>query len=718
MPNQPPHHQPAGYPPNEPRRRPPGGARPPQRGGPPNRRRAQPQSSVLRNVAYVGLFLVLAAVAALVTLTLLFPGDIVRDRIAAKVKADTGRTLTMSGPVSFSFVPSAHVTMENVALSGPRGMESPNLAEIGTLEVGVSLLPLLWREVNVDSVLLRDPVFNLAVDVNGRRNWDVTHRTAGAAFDTNKPLRLAQSSTTANDASDPPREASRSINRQALSDISLSDMSIENGTVRFTDARKRRTHEATEISAKIAMRSLTRAAKSEGTLVYQGETISYDAEVSTVEKLISQRPAHVAANIKSDLFSARYEGTLLLDNGELEGKLRAQTPALAKTANWLGAKIPKNVELGPLDVTGQLRASGKNYTFSNAKLAANGATASGVLILDAAPDRPYLHGELSIASLDLNRFMRPSPQPSQVDGVQPPTRVQGYTAKRAWSEEPLRVTAMQAMDADLDLSVGEVIRKEVRTGKAHIAFKLKDAVMQTAFKELELYGGSGQGTVIVDGRNPDNPRVDVDLTLTDIAMHPLLQDAAKLDWIEGRGSAKINVSGTGPHEKALIQSLSGQASIDVRKGAVRGINIDRMAESLGDGDFNGLSTQPNDKTPFNQLTASWQIENGVARNDDLRLASTHVSATGTGSVFLTEQELDYTMRPSLGSGEDGQGLEVPVRMEGSWHDPKYSVDVGGAVEQLGRRYKGKNAGEIIDDLIGKDENGESKAQKLLDKLFR
>ena len=76
------------------------------------------------------------------------------------------------------------------------------------------------------------------------------------------------------------------------------------------------------------------------------------------------------------------------------------------------------------------------------------------------------------------------------------------------------------------------------------------------------------------------------------------------------------------------------------------------------------------------------------------------------------------MRPSLGSGEDGQGLEVPVRMEGSWHDPKYSVDVGGAVEQLGRRYKGKNAGEIIDDLIGKDENGESKAQKLLDKLFR
>lgn len=716
MANRPPHQQPVGYPPQEPRRRVPDGGRPPQRQGQPKRRKPQQQSSLLRNVVYAGLFLLLAAVAALVTLTFLFPGDVVRDRIAAKVKAETGRSLTMSGPVSFSFVPTAHVTMENVALSGPPGMESPNLAEIGTLEVGVSLLPLIWREVTVDSVVLRDPVFNLAVDVNGRRNWDVTQRSADAPFSPGKPLQLAQSATTANDASEPPQQTP---SRRAISDISLRDMRIENGTVRFNDARKRRIHEATNISATIAMKSLTRPAKTEGSLLYQGQTINFDAEVSTVQQLVSQIPAHVAANIKSDLFTARYEGTLLLDNGELEGKLRAQTPALAKTASWLGAKVPNSLELGPLELTGQLRASGKSYTFSNARLTANGAAAKGILTLDAAPERPYLHGELTIASLDLNRFLRPSSPPSQVDGLQPPTRVQGYTARREWSEEPLRVTAMGAMDADLDLAVGEVIRKEVRTGRARLAVKLNQAVMETAFKEVELYGGTGQGTIVIDGRDPDSPRVDVGFTLNGISMHPLLQDAAKMDWIEGRGSATINVTGTGPNEKALIQSLSGQASIDVRDGAVRGIDIDRMAESLSDGAFEGLSAKPNDKTPFNSLTASWKIEDGVARNDDLRLVSKHVSATGTGSVFLPDQELDYTMKPSLGGNSgSGEGLEVPVRMSGPWHDPKYSVDVGGAVEQLGRRYKGKNAGEIIDDLIGTDENGESKAQKLLDKLFR
>jgi hypothetical protein len=41
-----------------------------------------------------------------------------------------------------------------------------------------------------------------------------------------------------------------------------------------------------------------------------------------------------------------------------------------------------------------------------------------------------------------------------------------------------------------------------------------------------------------------------------------------------------------------------------------------------------------------------------------------------------------------------------------------------AVKELGKGFKGKNAGEIVEDLFGKGEQDEpSKAEKLLDKLF-
>jgi len=40
------------------------------------------------------------------------------------------------------------------------------------------------------------------------------------------------------------------------------------------------------------------------------------------------------------------------------------------------------------------------------------------------------------------------------------------------------------------------------------------------------------------------------------------------------------------------------------------------------------------------------------------------------------------------------------------------------VKQIGKQLKGKNAGEIVDDLFGKDESGgPSKAEKLLKGLF-
>ena len=46
------------------------------------------------------------------------------------------------------------------------------------------------------------------------------------------------------------------------------------------------------------------------------------------------------------------------------------------------------------------------------------------------------------------------------------------------------------------------------------------------------------------------------------------------------------------------------------------------------------------------------------------------------------------------------------------------ADAGGAVDELGRRLKGKNADEIVDELVGKDTETGKKAKKLLDKLFR
>lgn len=710
---------------------------------PAGRRRPQPpKSNWVRNLVIAGAGLATVAGAALLVLSVAFPGDVVRDRLIAEVKARTGRDLVISGPVTFSAVPSAHVSLQDVSLSAPAGVDAPPLVSAPSLDVRVSLWPLLWRDVVIDSVVLKDPIFSFAVDGNGRDNWTI-QRTAGVTA----PVRLAQTDAQVATDAEPiqitPNGASRA-------NVSLNDLRIENGTVRFKDARKGDEREATHVLATFAVRSLTSPATGSGTFAYRGETVEFALEVGAIEPLLAKSSSRLSVALKSQPFTAAYEGSIFPANGEAEGTIELQANSLSRTAIWLGATLPERAALGKMTLKGQLRSSGKLHALTNIDLNVNGTAATGHITIDAAPARPKLRGELNVAELNLNTLTAPpAPDPAKIPGVadgeradgddagvkvpEAPadaspspadgTRVNGYAARGGWDEDPIRLTALSAADAELKLGIGSLTYRDIKAGASRIAVDLHDTVLKATLEDVALYGGHGRGFVVLDGRTADAAHVGLNLALDNVTLRPLLQDAAKVDWIEGQGNATIAVAGAGPHQRGVIETLAGKAELKVTKGAVIGIDIDRMAENLADGKFKGLKGQPGDKTPFSSLTATWKIENGVARNDDLRLTSELVQVAGAGAVMLPDSALDYTIRPRLaGKGEnDGKGfsgIEVPVRVSGSWEKPIYKADVGGAVEELGKRLKGKDTGEIIDEFVGKDSKGESKAKKLLDKLFR
>ena len=89
-----------------------------QRPGPLSRRRSR-WPAVL---AYLALGLVGLA-AAVVVLAVVAPQlDAVRDRLVRQVQERTGRTLTVSGPMSVSLLPRPVVILKGLALLPPEGM--------------------------------------------------------------------------------------------------------------------------------------------------------------------------------------------------------------------------------------------------------------------------------------------------------------------------------------------------------------------------------------------------------------------------------------------------------------------------------------------------------------------------------------------------------------------------------------------------------------------
>lgn len=143
------------------------------------------------------------------------------------------------------------------------------------------------------------------------------------------------------------------------------------------------------------------------------------------------------------------------------------------------------------------------------------------------------------------------------------------------------------------------------------------------------------------------------------------------------------------------------------------------------------------------MTASFQITNGVAQNQDLKLVSPLLRVTGSGAIQIPQRTIDYTVKPKLVASLEGQdgnsalsGIEIPVRITGSLDKPRIQPELKAvidnpeqaveAVKDIGKRLKGKNSDEIVDELFGKDDPNEAsdksstkaKAKELLNKYFK
>ena len=736
-------------------------------------RRDEPRnrSGLLTGLFYGMVALVALVAGAVVFLLVAVPTETLRNQILAEVKAKTGRDLAVAGPTSLSLYPSIGLAMRGVSLSPPPGMDgAPPLATIASLEVSVRLLPLLRREAVIERFVLHEPVFHLAIDKTGRRSWEFA---ALAPSEARPPIRLAEAQAPLSDATPPLASAapdtasdttssseSRRTRLARLERLELRDVRIENGTVRYEDARSGARHEVGSIDMQLSAKSISHPAGAKGSLAWNGATVDFDAKLTSLKAVLEDRPAKLALAISSTAGEATFDGSLSLAGAPAaEGAVTAKSASARALANWLGATLPPGSGFAALEAKGQLRATEAAVTLSEADITLDGSTAAGQVTLETAGERPLIKANLKLSELDLNRYLgesgvaEPAQPPLKTEGRDgaaprtparsiddlleresetPGTQVKGFLERDGWSEERIDLSALAPVDADARLSVGRLRFKEIKAGQSQLTVALKNGVLKTTLDDAQLYEGRGRGFITIDASAGKTLSVGANLVFDGVAAQPFLADAAAIDWISGKGRLALALAGQGRTEREIVATLNGKADFAISNGAIVGIDIPHMADALSQGRLGDLKSSPGDKTDFSEFAASWTVSSGVARNEDLRLISPALQVSGAGIVMLAAREIDYTMRPKLAAtapgGQQGlSGLEIPVRVHGSWERPDFKPDLQGvdtnhaieAAKEIGKQLKGKDAGEFVDELVRKGPNGEpSKVQKFLDKLFK
>ena len=132
---------------------------------------------ILAVVGALALVLVAGAYVALSTLDLnAFIGP-VKDR----VKAATGRELTMRGDARLALSMQPRIVLNDVALANAPWATAKEIVTAERLELELALLPLLSRRFELTEVTLVGPVVALETDAKGQRNWNLGKGTGAAA---------------------------------------------------------------------------------------------------------------------------------------------------------------------------------------------------------------------------------------------------------------------------------------------------------------------------------------------------------------------------------------------------------------------------------------------------------------------------------------------------------------------------------------------------------
>ncbi len=545
-------------------------------------------------------------------------------------------------------------------------------------------MPLFSGNVKIKTFELVEPRVNLLTDVNGKSNWD-----------------FGAPDGTRDQPSDPTPDATPDDGSGTdLGQISLDDVRIVDGVVRYLDETAGTAFEGTNVNVALSLPSADSNLNVSGSMTWRGETVELKTVLGPVDQFTQNKSTNLQLQIASTHLTTNFNGSISLQNGfALDGKLEAQSPSLRSLAAWTGNPLAPGEGLEDFSAGATVKIAGGEISLNDAKLGLDGMRAQGNMTVNTNGTRPLITASLGVDQIDLNKY------------IAAPTNGGQSTQSTAagWSDDPLDLSGLRAVDANLRMAASKIQYQKVSIGNSQLSIIMKGGQLEAKLEKLSLYDGTAIGVLVLDG-STNTPTIATNFKTQGISALPLLRDFAEFDWIEGTAQLTGNLTATGGSQRQLVQNLNGTLQVLFEDGAIRGINIAQMMRGLGTNILSGWSRSDSQKTDFASLSASYKVTNGVAVNTDLAMLGPLVRLSGGGVVHMPNQTIDYKVEPKLVASLEGQGgaadlagFNVPIIIKGPWAKPQIYPDIAGILDNPAEALKKLKAiGKIDPGQLGLD----------------
>ena len=688
---------------------------------------------LLRIVAWIaGLLVVLVVVASIVLPMIVDPNDY-KDDIAELVKSKTGRTLSIDGDIGLSVFPWLAVEIGPTALSNADGFSAQPFASVREVQVRLKLLPLLRKQVEMDTVVLDGLSLSMETLADGRNNWADLAAPAGDDAAAEKPE--AKDETVS--------EGEVALAGLAIGGVAITDASIlwddkSTGARYSIDGLGLRTG-AISPGATVPVELNLQLASAEPQI---SGPVSFEAQValSGDSQVVSLAQAALTTDLQGDGLpggqlksSLAFNSVLNLESGQLDiSSLVASVLGLTVKADIKGEQlfgepafsgavqleefIPRDLiealgqplpevsdpsVLGKADASLKLAATTDSVKLDDVRIRFDDSTLDGSLSVSHFA-KPAIRFALHLDEMDVDRYL-----PPRTDA--PPVPVTPTTAAAAGAEM-IPVETLRQLDVDGRLTIDKLKAAQLRSTDIEMKLVASGGELRVHPASAKMYQGGYAGDIKLDVRGKQ-PKISMNEKLQGVQVGPLLKDLTGEDTLSGTANGNATLVTTGQTPEQMKQTLNGKLGFAFTNGAVKGFNLGAMlrkAQAQLNGQPAPKETEPN-QTDFSELSGTASVTNGIVRNRDLLAKSPLLRVQGEGSIDLPKETLDYLVTAKVVKSIEGQGgkgltdlegVSVPVQLSGTFTDPQYKIQLDKVLQDSAEKKVKKKLEKTLEKKFG------------------
>jgi AsmA protein len=653
---------------------------------------------IVRLVAIAVAVLAAILVAGAIALLMLVDPNRYRGDIENAAQAHTGRQLTIQGKLELKVFPWLALSVHDVRLGNPPGFGSQPFVTVQTVSIGVKLLPLLGKRLEVSRISVDAVTANL-VTRGDENNWQDLGQSNGPAAAGSNP----------------------SSGRSSQAFLSIEGVDVTRSAVVLLDETKKTTTRLSNLELHSGRLSTDPAHLILQDLVVQGAWAAGDtaplafslrtSKIALDEGAQTLAPAKIEAKLGDSALIVWVSGEKMSSDRVLTGSVDVPATSARKLLQSLDIVPPATRDpraLSALALQTNFRLTPKQLQLTGLQLTLDDTRAQGSAAIEDL-DAMALSFDLNVNGINVDRYRAPvekpplSPVKKAASGPAPPT-----------VPTPLPLETLRKLDVHGIVHVHSATFAGLVFTDVAMPLVAKDGHIRLGPTQARLYGGTYNGDIILDAQ-PVQAQLSLNEHVHDTDIGAVVKAAYDSARISGHADVNVAVTGAGNTDEALIHSLSGKIDAIVKQGALNGIDVGYALQSA-----NALLKQQAlpqrtgpERTVFNSLQMTSILDKGMLRTESLQIETDFLKVRGGGTLDLTTEAIDYKLvtsvykLPPAGTPRDGGGasdgmkaLDVPLIVTGTLASPTVRPDIEALAKGQLRQEVQQKAGDLVKKKLG------------------